>query len=78
MASLLCLLILAATVPSLGHHVRSTRRTLTVEYGWHDALWILMIVAPLVLVLFGVFRSRTVEGIGWAWLILLLVLMSIF
>jgi hypothetical protein len=71
LATFICLLILAITLPNLGRPELSTH---TIKYGWPDGLCIAMIVAPLILILAGAAKSRLAEGIGWALLLILLVL----
>ena len=70
-ASFLCFLILAITIPNLG---RIDLVTHTAHYGWPEALCIAVILAPLILILVGVNRLKIVEGIGWVMLIILLAL----
>jgi hypothetical protein len=74
-ATLICLFILAATIPNLG---RPEPITHAIRYGWPDALWILLNFVPLIIIFVGADRSPTAEGFGWAVLLVLLFLVLIF
>jgi len=58
----ICLLILAITIPNLG---RINLATHTVYYVWQDALWVVIVLVPMILTLTGINRSKALEGIGW-------------
>jgi len=58
----ICLLILAITIPNLG---RINLATHTVYYVWQDALWVVIVLVPMILTLAGINRSKALEGIGW-------------
>ena len=70
-ASFGCLFILAIAVPSLGSVSLPNHK---IGYGWQDALAVVFIIAPLILILIGAARSRITELIGWALMVVLLVL----
>ena len=63
-AGVLCLLVLAATLPSLP--ISTTGR-----YGWPDAICIAVILCPLILVLISAGRSPNAERVGWVLLLAL-------
>ena len=68
-ASLVCLLALAITLPNLGSVSLPNHK---IGYGWKDALAVVIIIAPLILIFIGAARSRITERIGWALMIILL------
>jgi hypothetical protein len=77
-ASFVCLLILAIAIPNLGEIVRPNTKIKEgsqIVYGWHDALCVAIILAPLILILIGVARSRIIECVGWVLLLIVVVLM---
>ena len=74
-ATLICLFILAVTIPNLG---RPDIPTNTIRYGWPDALWILLNFVPLIVIFIGADRSPTAERIGWALLLIVLALVLVF
>jgi hypothetical protein len=71
LAGFCCLLVLAITLPNLG---RPELVTHTIRYGWPDVLCVGVILMPLVVVLVGINRSKIIEGIGWALMVVLLAL----
>jgi uncharacterized membrane protein len=71
LAGFYCLLVLATTLPDLG---RPKLATHTVRYGWPDVLCFAAILLPLVMVLVGIGRSKIIESIGWALMVVLLAL----
>ena len=71
LASLICLLILAITIPNLG---RIDAATHTIKHGWYDGVSIGIITAPLALIFIGAAWSRVTERVGWVLLLILLVL----
>jgi hypothetical protein len=71
LASFVCLLILAIAIPSLGSVSLPNH---TIGYGWQDALAVIVIITPLILIFIGAARSQITEQIGWALMIILLVL----
>lgn len=71
LASLLCLLTLAVTIPNLGHLEEGTQ---TIRWGIEDVVSVIIILTPLLLVFVGYDRSRIVEGVGWLSLIAMLIL----
>ena len=73
-ATLICLLVLAITLPNLGRPDLSELPPHKIKYGWPDALCIAIIVAPLLLVFVGAARSRTAETVGWVLLLVILAL----
>ena len=70
-AGVLCLLLLAITLPNLGHAVLPDGSR---GYSWRDGMAIALIVAPFLFVVIGAGWSRLIECMGWAVLLLLLVL----
>ena len=70
-ASLICLLILAITIPNLGSVPLPNHK---IGYGWRDALSVGFIVAPLILIFIGAACSRVTEYVGWALLLIVLAL----
>ena len=62
-ASAVCLFILAVMVPSLGSVSLPNHK---IGYGWRDALAIVIVIAPLVLILIGAAFSRIIEMVGWS------------
>lgn len=75
-ASLVCLLALVITLPNLGSVSLPNHK---IGYGWKDALAVVIIIAPLILIFIGATRLRNTkwigaftEGAGWALMILLL------
>jgi len=68
-ASLVCLLALAITIPNLGSVSLPNHK---IGYGWKDAVAVVIIIAPLILIFIGAARSRITEGIGWALMFILL------
>jgi hypothetical protein len=73
-ATLICLLVLAITLPNLGRPDFSDPASYKIKYGWPDALCIAIIVAPLLLVFIGATRSRATEAVGWVLLLIVLAL----
>src|SRR5258706_11991696 len=70
-ASFICLLILAITGPDLGSVTLPNHK---IGYGWKDAICVSIIVAPLIPIFIGASFSRAgVEYLGWALLLILLV-----
>ena len=61
-ASIVCLLILAIAVPSLGSVSLPNHK---IGYGWRDALSVAIILAPLVVILIGAACSKIAETVGW-------------
>jgi hypothetical protein len=70
-ASLICLLILAITIPNLG---TITLPNYKIGYGWRDVMSIGIIVVPLLLIFVGAACSRMTEYVGWALLLILFIL----
>jgi len=68
-ASIICLFTLSITLPSLGSVSLPNHK---IGYGWQDALAVVIIVAPLILVFIGLARSRMTERIGWVLMVILL------
>jgi hypothetical protein len=66
-----CLLILAVTIPNLG---RIDRVSHMVYYVWQDLLWIAIVITPPILILLGINRSKALESIGWVLMSILLVM----
>lgn len=62
-ASAVCLFILAVMIPSLGSVSHPNHK---IGYGWRDAIAVLIVVTPLVLILIGSAFSRITEIIGWS------------
>ena len=74
-ASLLaCALVLAVAIPNLGSVSLPSHR---IGYGWRDALSVAVMVAPLVVIFIGAICSRTVEYVGWALALILLIWMLV-
>jgi hypothetical protein len=71
LASVLCLLTLAATIPNLGH---IDPRTQNIRWGTEDMISPAVILTPLILIFVGYGRSKIVEGVGWLSLIAMLLL----
>ncbi len=70
-AACIDLLILAITIPNLGSVALQGHK---IGYGWRDASSVAGMVAPLIIILIGAAWSRVTEYIGWALLIVLLIL----
>ena len=62
-ASAVCLLLLSVICPSLGSVSLPNRK---IGYGWRDALVVVIVLAPLVLILIGAAFSRITEIVGWS------------
>ena len=62
-ASAVCLFILATIVPSLGSVSLPNHK---IGYGWRDALAVVIVLAPLVLILVGAAFSKITEIVGWS------------
>ena len=71
-AACINLLILAITIPSLGSVPLPGHK---IGYGWRDAAAVAGMVAPLIVILIGAAWSRVVEYIGWALLLILLIML---
>ena len=67
-AACIDLLVLAITIPNLGSVTHK------IGYGWRDVTCIAGIVAPLIIILIGAACSRVTEYVGWALLLILLIL----
>jgi hypothetical protein len=79
LAALICLVILAVTIPDLGRVNFSNMASQGgkaggITYGWQDGMCLFIIVAPLVLIVVGIMRSKIAERVGWVWLLIVLVL----
>jgi hypothetical protein len=62
-ATVVCLLILAMIVPSLGSVSLSNHK---IGYGWCDVLAVVIILAPLALIFIGAAFSKIAENVGWS------------
>ena len=71
LASVLCLINLAVTIPNLG---RMDEGTHTIRWGTEDMISPAVILTPLILIFVGYGRSKIVEGVGWLSLIAMLLL----
>ena len=63
-ASLVCLFVLAVTIPNLGSVYTSEPQVM--GYGWRDALAVAIMISPLIIIFVGAIYSRVVEYVGWA------------
>src|SRR5882757_5598760 len=73
-ATLICLLVLAITLPNLGRPDLSDLSAHRIKYGWPEALCVSIILAPLILVFIGAGYSRRTESVGWVLLLIVLAL----
>jgi len=71
LASVLCLINLAVTIPNLG---RMEEGTHTLRWRMEDMASMAIILTPLILIFAGYGRSKIVEGVGWLSLIAMLIL----
>jgi hypothetical protein len=70
LACVICLVVLGILFPNLGRYDHET-----IRYGWKDALWICIVIAPLGMIIWGgMKRSNVVEGIGWVIMMIFLLL----
>jgi hypothetical protein len=67
----LCLLILAVTIPNLGQINLAGHK---VYYVWQDALWVGIVFVPMILILAGINRSKILEGVGWVWMAIVMIM----
>ncbi len=73
-ASAVCWLLLSVICPSLGSVSLPNHK---IGYGWRDALAVVIILAPLVLILIGAAFSRITEIVGWSLFLTILFLLII-
>ena len=70
-ATLICLVILAITLPNLGQIDLASHTT---TYGVPDGVCIAVVICPLILIFVGAARWEMAECIGWALLLVVLFL----